>query len=279
LDKNNGIVNFKWMDMFNDWVNKWGLIELDLRNRKYTWTNNQDNLVMARLDRVSVSTELETAFPLARIKALDRAPSDHNPILVDLGDNLFYGKKRFKFEKWWLLENPFRAVVEKAWSLPCSESKSIDIWQFRVRSFRKLVRGLAANQIALNNRTKDFLSREYNLLDQALEERDLEEVEWNRYKQLEEELDKFWRMEEIKIRQRSRDRDILEGDRNTTYFHALANYRSKKKRIDFLESPMGHVFDQKGMMDIVVGFYKNLFAKEDRGGLGLVRFSRISLRK
>lgn len=153
--------------------------------------------------------------------------------------------------------------------LACSEKKSIDIWQFRVRSFRRLVRGWTANQIALNNRSKVQLSAEYNLLDQALEERDLDEEEWHRYKHLEEELDKFWRMEEIKIRQRSRDRDILEGDRNTTYFHAVANYRSRKKRIDFLESPIGHVSDQKGMMDIAVGFYKNLFAKEDRGEIRL----------
>jgi hypothetical protein len=139
LDKNNGQVNFRWINLFNDWVNRWGLIELELRNRKYTWTNNQENVVIARLDRVFVSTELESVFPLARIKALDRTPSDHNPILIDLGDNLFYGKKRFRFEKWWLLETSFKSVVEKAWSLPCSEKKSIDIWQFRVRSFHRLI--------------------------------------------------------------------------------------------------------------------------------------------
>ena len=81
-DKSNGDVNFRWVDPFNDWVSKWGLIELELRNRKFTWTNNQENLVMARLDRVFMSTELEVVFPLARVKAL-----------VDLGDSLFYGKK------------------------------------------------------------------------------------------------------------------------------------------------------------------------------------------
>ena len=102
-----------------------------------------------------------------------------------------------------------------------------------------------------------------------LEERDLDESEWTRYKQLEVELDKFWRMKDIKIRQSSRDRDILEGDRNTTYFHAVANYRSRKKRSDYLESPIGHVSDQKGMMNIAVGFYKDLFACEDRGDIRL----------
>lgn len=39
-DKNNGTVNFKWLDLFNYWVSKWGLIELELRIRKFTWTNN-----------------------------------------------------------------------------------------------------------------------------------------------------------------------------------------------------------------------------------------------
>jgi hypothetical protein len=32
------------------------------------------------------------AFPTARVKALDRIPSDHNPLLVELGDNIFIVK-------------------------------------------------------------------------------------------------------------------------------------------------------------------------------------------
>jgi plasmid maintenance system killer protein len=177
--------------------------------------------------------------------------------------------KRFRFEKWWLQEEPFRQVAEKAWSIPCQENKVIDVWQFRVRTFRRLVRGWAANQVVVLNKTKANLSQEYKVLDKALEERDLDAIEWARYKFLEEELDKIWRIEKIKIRQRFRDRDILEGDRNTAYFHAMANYRNRKKRIDFLEGPAGHVTDQKGMMDVVVGYYKNLFAKEDRGDIKL----------
>lgn len=55
---------------------------------------------------------------------------------------------------------------------------------------------------------------------------------------MEEEQAKIWRVEEIKIRQRSRDRDILEGDRNTTYFQAIANHRSRKKGLISSRVPM-----------------------------------------
>lgn len=61
-DKSNGIVNFRWIDLFNDWISKWGLIKLELKNRRYTWTNNQENLIMARIDRVFVSTEFDVVF-------------------------------------------------------------------------------------------------------------------------------------------------------------------------------------------------------------------------
>jgi hypothetical protein len=97
--------------------------------------------------------------------------------------------------------------------------------------------------VALLNKSKVKLSQEYSMLDKALEERELDADEWARLKFLEEELDKIWRIEENKIRQRSRDRDLLEGDRNTAYFHAVANYRSRKKHIEYLESPTGHVSD------------------------------------
>jgi len=39
--------------------------------------------------------------------------------------------------------------------------------------------------------------------------------------------------------------------------------------IEVLEGPNGLVEDQKGMLDIVVAFYKKLFAREERGSVRL----------
>jgi hypothetical protein len=90
-----------------------------------------------------------------------------------------------------------------------------------------------------------------------------------RLKEVADELSKIWALEEIKARQRSRDKDILEGDRNTAYFQAIANQRSRKKKVCGLLGPTGLVEDQDGMIKIVVDFYKNLFASEKSVGIKL----------
>ena len=198
------MINHRWAAAFNDWINKWGLVELNSTNKLFTWTNNQDNLILAKIDRIFISTEWGAAFPLARVKALDRPPSDHNPLLLDAGCNLSFGKKCFCFEKWWLKRDSFKKVVLKAWNTPCLEPKPLDVLQFRIRTLRRLVRGWASNEVAALNKQKAVLSEEYNKLDVEAEQGLLTAQGLSRLKLVADELDKFWGLKEIKARQRSR---------------------------------------------------------------------------
>jgi hypothetical protein len=107
----------------------------------------------------------------------------------------------------------------------------MDIWQFKVRTLRILVRGWADNVVAELNKHKQEVVAEYNLLDAEVGDRSLSGEENDRMKFLARELYHIWSLEEIRAMQRARDRNILKGDRNTTYFHVVANHRSRKKEL------------------------------------------------
>jgi len=190
-DKSNGIYSHRWAGEFNDWISKWALMELNPSNKRFTWTNNQDNPILAKIDRIFVSGSWDAAFPLASVKALERIPSDHNPLVVNSGVNSFFGKKRFSFEKWWLQKESFKSFVEKAWRTPCSFSNSIDRWQFRVRTLRRMIRGWAANEVAAQNKSKVELSKEFTRLEGLAEVRSLSDNERRELGIIEDKLEQI----------------------------------------------------------------------------------------
>jgi hypothetical protein len=153
-DKSNGRINKKIADCFNDWINRCALIEFNLANRKFTWSNNQAIPILTKLDRIFASPNWERAYPLVRVTALHREISDHTPLLVDTGGNQRFGKKKFKFQKLWLERVDFKEVVVKAWSTAYASNDPMEVWQSKIRALREQVRGWANNVVAELNKHK-----------------------------------------------------------------------------------------------------------------------------
>jgi hypothetical protein len=116
-DKSNGVIDFKWAGKFNAWIDLWALVEMGLAGRSFTWSNNQSNKIMSRIDRIFCNTSFEVLSPLGNARALPRLGSDHTPIIWDSGEATDPRKSSFKFEKWWSTRADFLEVVVKAWSI------------------------------------------------------------------------------------------------------------------------------------------------------------------
>jgi hypothetical protein len=89
---------------------------------------------------------------------------------------------------------------------------------------RKRVKGWSINIEAEKKRKVEIISE----LDRLVEESTLSKIRSLKRQELRKELENIWLIEEIRARQRERDRDVKEGYRNTSYFFALANQRKRK---------------------------------------------------
>jgi hypothetical protein len=69
---------------------------------------------MTILDRILVSVDWESKFPLAKVKVLPKGCSDHNPLKVDFGENNTVREQVFRFKKWWMEVDGFEDLVKKA---------------------------------------------------------------------------------------------------------------------------------------------------------------------
>jgi hypothetical protein len=147
---------------------------------------------------------------------------------------------------------------------------TVSTWQSKIRNLRKKVKGWNINRDSEIKKCKQDLILELDSLDTLVETQSLTAEESARRKELSIKLDKFWKIEETKAWQRSRDREIKEEDRNTAYFFAKANQRRRRRKvITYLEENDASYTDTKSMLNHAVQFYKILFAKEQRENIKL----------
>jgi hypothetical protein len=92
---------------------------------------------------------------------------------------------------------------------------------------------------AANKRNKNDLLLEYDILDVFSEIDQLSASDKQRMKEIRIELDHILKQEEIKAWQRSRDRFIVEDDRNTSYFMPWLIKGRERKRSWFLKVLVG----------------------------------------
>lgn len=130
--KSNGVVNHHWTYVFCDWINKFGLLEYKSCSRSFTWSNNQEKTIMATIDKIFGSMDLDKKYPLAKMNIGANAGSDHTPMLFDFGVNNSKKPKLFRIKKWWLELLEFIELVFKIWETPCALEEPIDVWQFKL---------------------------------------------------------------------------------------------------------------------------------------------------
>jgi hypothetical protein len=131
-EKNKNFVCNRYTDMFNWIINAYELRDLPLNGGMYTWSNNYSEPTLERLDRVLISPEWETIFPLTNLKENPRVMSGHNPLILrsDLGEER--KTKQFCFETAWVKHPEYSDKIAKIWGRDITTKNAVEKWYIKL---------------------------------------------------------------------------------------------------------------------------------------------------
>ncbi|KAF8405073.1 hypothetical protein HHK36_009970 [Tetracentron sinense] len=219
------------MAKFNNCLESCGLLDLPCIGGRVSWCNGQEgsSRSWAKLDRVINNSGFSNIFSEAWYEYLPRKSSDHCPMVLRLRMDLSrYGPSVFRFQNMWC-EDSFRECVETVWRPPVQGSGLV-----------KLAAKLKKLKVALSTWNKSVFGHvEVHLkeLEGRLEglERQLQDgfsTELEAYYLATKiELEAWEHREELRLAQIAKKAWMVDGDKNSKFFHAVVNQRRKNNFI------------------------------------------------
>jgi hypothetical protein len=249
---------------FREAVDVCELADLGFEGHEWTFEKRVagGSVCRCRLDRALATADWSSRFPLASVRHLNGASSDHSPLLLRWRENTRQRRntddKIFRYEIMWESHDQFKPFIGDTWAAQgqattmgelkqklASVSSSLDVWS-------KNTFGNVQREIKQLNNRLDVLRADPMRIQPSYEE-----------VKVTQRLVELFHREEVMWRQRSRVQWLAEGDRNTRFFHLRASKRKKKNRICRLKRPDGNYAEaDQEMADMTTTFYENLYTSE-----------------
>lgn len=111
-EKNDRNINLQMMGRFNSAVDDLELTEYPLLGRRFTWSNECDNVTVTKIDRILVSKDWDLKFPNYQLTLTTSSILDNYPLLLKPMHQRHF--KGFQFESYWLKQDDFVDIVKQA---------------------------------------------------------------------------------------------------------------------------------------------------------------------
>lgn len=211
-----------------------GLLDIHSLGGRFTWHRTHGCKHMAKkLNRALANIQWRLSFPEAFVEVLCRLHSDHNPLLLKLGGTPQpRGPKQFRFEAAWAMHEDYQGIVQTAWEQKRGKPlEALD--QVRIQS------------LIFSKDVFDDIFRRKRNIEAWLKgiQKTLERVDSLFLLHLEQSLQHDYNhilfQEELFWFQKSREKWVKLGDKNTAFFHAQTIIRRKRNKVHGLNLPSG----------------------------------------
>ncbi|XP_019094473.1 PREDICTED: uncharacterized protein LOC109129898 [Camelina sativa] len=245
---------------FGQWISDLALIDMGFKGNQFTWKRGKaaSNFVAKRLDRVLCCAHARLRWQEAVVSHLPFFSSDHVLLYVQLNLQRLVDPRRrpFRFEAAWVNHEGFKELVRTSWSSALSTPAALDALKWRLKKWNREVFG------HINTR-KEGLVRELKEIQDLLAVVQTDELICKE-EQLLKDFETLLEQEETLWFQKSREKHIELGDRNTAFFHLSTVIRRKRNKIEMLKDDEDRWVSHKGELEsMAVAYYKRLYSLQD----------------
>lgn len=231
-DKSNANLNRRIMGAFRNLVNDLELKELQIKGRKFTWSNDT---TQTRIDRAFCSIEWDLMLPNCALTAQSSSVSDHCPLLI-VGNLTGPKYRRLRFESFWPKLQGYQEVVKEAWE------KQLHLQNPFLRLHTKLQRTgnhlkkWARSKIGRNKLLLCAAKQLVAILDVVQDYRLLSILEIELKRDLKARILGMTTIEKLRIKQQSRLTYLKADESQAKLFHVHLNGRRRKNFIQHLQA-------------------------------------------
>ncbi|KAL6565077.1 hypothetical protein OROMI_016527 [Orobanche minor] len=245
------------MEEFSDCLLNCNLSDVGYAGTPFTWYRDG---VWQRLDRILVSPEWYSSFPSMSTRHLPKYQSDHNSLLCQFDHNIAIRKTSFRFQNMWVKHHLFLPTVQESWGIHTFS-----------RGMFKLSEKLVRLKYTLKEWNTHHFGNIFNKIDQAQyavevaeKDFDLDPSPSNRsyLNKMNANLTLTLSMEEDFWKQKANMKWMLEGERNSKFFHNLVKKKRQKNFLHCIRDNGCLITNPEDIQVSAVNYFSNCFAEQ-----------------
>ncbi|KAF7841821.1 reverse transcriptase [Senna tora] len=249
---------------FENFLHDACLVNLHPQGNWFTWTNGRvgEGAVWERLDRALCNVAWLNVYPQTSVFCLPIYTSDHSPFVVLLHDVVPRRPRPSRFEAMWLLDDSCKQVVSHAWNINISGSSAY-LFVSKCRNVMSQLKRWNREVLGHIPSKLSDLQRHIKVVQEQVGESVQDDTLLAIEAALRNELEKLLDKEEILWAQKSRQMWLLQGDRNTKYFHTLVKKRRINNRISRIKLDSGEWTQSYSAMEgTVLDYFSHVYSMD-----------------